>query len=783
MNRIIGVLTSVFAIAAIASSPRASQDDAAVDEASLPTVRLGVIEPIAGDSDSPASPKESSATSGAAQRSSDTSAPNAAPSDMPQSANDRRRAVMAALRAKRDANLDRSATPTESPPAVKAVMPPTADLDAATAAKQARTKTFPKIKVPTLSQLSRKSDAPSSPTQAEQQPQPPIERPSTSAKKDQTITSSIAARLRNLRPDRNSAVPSRLTAPVIEAETPVEAPIDPEQVPFGIALVEHREPALDKDDMSVPESGANPGTEEDLEAAVDPQAWWQQQLVQPLREKSDPRRVQLDDLILGALRHSPKVRSISTTPLIRSTAIEESQGQFDWRTFMETRFTDTSEPVGSSLTTGGPNRLLDQNWRYNSGFRRKTETGAKFEVAQKVGLEDSNSRFFVPTDQANSKLALSFTQPLLNGAGRTYNTSLIVLAKIDSSVAHNEFSKQIQDHLLEVTRTYWDLYLQRAVLIQKRTLHQQAAEILAELEHRRAIDSLKSQIVRAKAAVAARHAEIVRAEMAIRNTESKLRALVNDPELLPNQQTELLPREVPGGIRIEPDLDVAIATAMENRPEIEAAASNVKAASVRLGISKKELLPVLDFVAEASAAGLVGDSSISKAYGNQFSEGRPTYSVGLMFEVPLCNREAKARHQRRQLELAQLQHEMQNTIEMLKAEVEVAVRQVSTSYREMQSKRDAMTASEEEVGYLHERWKLLPGEDQAASFVLDDLLTAQDRLAAEQFDFVAAQVAYTVSLSELKRANGTLLQAEQIDEVRTCVDGLPVLQLEKRPRQ
>src|SRR5262245_29778888 len=363
-------------------------------------------------------------------------------------------------------------------------------------------------------------------------------------------------------------------------------------------------------------------------ASDDPRPRWDEQVTRRSRESSTHTSIGLDDMILGALRHSPRVRAISDTPLIRETAIMEAEGQFDWRAFMDSRFTDTSDPVGSTLTTGGPSRLIDENWRYSAGLRRKLYTGGKFEISQHIGLEDSNSQFFSPTNQANSKLALNFTQPLLNGAGRAYNTSLILLAQIDTDAAQDEFSKQLQDHLLEVTRTYWQLYQNRAVLLQKRQVHSQAVEILEELESRRGVDSLESQIVRARAAVATRQAEIIRSEMAIRNTESKLRVLVNDPELVPNERTELLPAESPSSQPIEINLVDSLATAMQHRPEIDQATKNVRAASVRMGISKNELQPVLDFVAEAYASGLEGDFSLGRSYGSQFSEGRPSYSVG-----------------------------------------------------------------------------------------------------------------------------------------------------------
>jgi outer membrane protein TolC len=149
--------------------------------------------------------------------------------------------------------------------------------------------------------------------------------------------------------------------------------------------------------------------------------------------------------------------------------------------------------------------------------------------------------------------------------------------------------------------------------------------------------------------------------------------------------------------------------------------------------------------------------------------------------MPLCNRAAKARHQQRRLELQQLTYQLQETTSTLRAEVEVAVRNVDTAFREMHSKYRAMLAADAESKYLNERWRNLPGEDQVASFLLEDLLDAQERQAAEEADFVTAQVTYTVALAELKRATGTLLQAESITTSRACADGLPQILLDKYP--
>jgi outer membrane protein TolC len=111
--------------------------------------------------------------------------------------------------------------------------------------------------------------------------------------------------------------------------------------------------------------------------------------------------------------------------------------------------------------------------------------------------------------------------------------------------------------------------------------------------------------------------------------------------------------------------------------------------------------------------------------------------------------------------------------------VEVAVREVHTSAREADSARAAMKAAQSEVDYLDERWQVLPGDDQAASFLLQDLLDAQDRLAETERAVVAAQVSFALAHCQLKRSMGTLLDCEQIVVQRACDGCTPRLILEK----
>lgn len=501
----------------------------------------------------------------------------------------------------------------------------------------------------------------------------------------------------------------------------------------------------------------HPLSGEPEELQPDFQPWWYDHLANQLRVASHLVPVNVDLLVVRALQHSPQVQAIGLDPHIRHTAIVEEEAEFDWHGFVESTYDELNDPTGSLLTTGEVGRFHDSTWIARAGLRKQSSHGGKFEVRQKSGYQDNNSEFFVPTQQGTARLELNYTQPLLNGSGRAYNQSRIVLAGIATGIANDQFVDAAQDHLLRVTEAYWELYRARAVHLQKRKLLASAESILKLLEARRRVDAQQRQILRARAAVASRHSEIVRAEMSIRNAESRLRLLVNAPELIDMGHIELIPDEVPLSMHIPVSMNESLLTAIAHRPDVKRAIKGMRAASVQLGIAKKDILPKLDLVLSSYVFGLRGSSDLGRAYRQQFTEGGPGYSVGLFFEIPLGNRAAKARHERKQLQARKALLEFQATVESGMTDVELVVREAETSYQEMLGKFQAMLASQTETAYLENRWRMLPG-DRSATQLLEALLDAQERETDEEEEFVGAQVNYTLALANLKRAMGTLLQ-------------------------
>ncbi len=488
------------------------------------------------------------------------------------------------------------------------------------------------------------------------------------------------------------------------------------------------------------------------------QPWWNAEIDVRLRGSAQPLTVNVDGLVLGALEYSPRLLAVEAEMESRQRQMVVADAEFDCRSFIESRYDSNSDPVGNLLTTGDSPRFRDHIWSGSAGYRRKTRHGGEWEVAQHLGFQDNNSRYFFPEQQGTTRLEISFTQPLLNGAGLAYNNSRIVLADIDANVAQDELYQYLLGHLLKVNAAYWDLYRARALYLQKQKLLESAASILELLEARAHVDAVQRQVLRARAAVASRRSEIARAEMSIRNAESKLRLLVNDPQLTAAAPVELIPRELPLSENLGISMSGSLQAALRNRPDISQAIREMRAASVRLKMAKKEMLPKLDLIVSTYVAGLEGESRIGSAFGNQFSEGEPGYSAGFVYEFPLGNRAAKTRSDRRQLEANKALFEFRATVEAGLTDVELAVREVDTSYREIGSTFQAMFAAAEEADYLDERWQRLPDLGPSRTRLLEDLLDAQERLAEEEARFVSAQVDYALALANLKRSTGILLR-------------------------
>lgn len=477
--------------------------------------------------------------------------------------------------------------------------------------------------------------------------------------------------------------------------------------------------------------------------------------------------VGLEDLFLRAIQHSSQINVFSDLPLIRETAIQEAAGIFDIRFFADARHTDRNDPIGSTLISREETTLLEQETKISVGVRKKMTPGTEIYLTQELNRTRNNAEFLTPNPQAGARLVLGVVQPLLNGAGIRYNTSVMQVAALDTEIARNEYVRQAEAHLLEIARAYWALSTARGIYQAKKTSYEDAAEVLRELESRGDFDAVRQQILRARAVTAERQADLIRAESALRNGADRLKALVNDPDYRGDTDLELIPSDIPFTEELAVNLADAAQFALENRPEIQQAYLQLEAASVRRRMSRNELLPTLNVFAEAYLAGLAFDR-MDDAWEDQNDDSDPSYMFGVRLEFPLGNNQARAQNTRRRLEMRQIISQLETTMETVLLDVKFSVREVETAYRDLVAKYQSMQAAREDLENLKSRRDAtFLGRDANAVAYLNLLLDTQERQVMAEERYLLALGTYNTALVTLQRAQGTLLAYESLEAEQT----------------
>lgn len=505
--------------------------------------------------------------------------------------------------------------------------------------------------------------------------------------------------------------------------------------------------------------------------------WWGQQAGSSIFSGSNAHSDSLKNLYRRALENASQIRVFSDIPLIREQGVKEAEGRFTPRFFAEGSYGRSEEPVGSTLQTGGPSELWEESAEAEVGIRAILETGAEVSLAQRLSYLDNNSVFLQPDPQSKAELVLSVAQPLLRGGGVEYNRSLVKIAEIDSHVAMAEFVRQTEQHMLEITRAYWNLYLVRSLYLQKKQFADTTSGMVGKLQDRENLDASQSQLIRARAALAARRSELSRAEMAVRNAEDRIRTLVNDPAFSASNM-ELVPADVPATNAPQVDMKEAAAIALASRPEITQALLQYRASLVRLGMARNEVQPQLDLILEGSLHGLESGDDIEGSIDDQ-GDRHPSWLAGLRFETSIGEDEYDARLARRQLEARQQANQVRTTIETVLLEVRISAREVVTAYKEMAARYEALDAAQQDVNVLQDRWGQGPRGDDVAFNLMNLLLESQDRLASAEQEFERSRITYNVALVNLERVKGTMLRFEGLEVRRgkRDVEDLPVLEV------
>jgi outer membrane protein TolC len=347
-----------------------------------------------------------------------------------------------------------------------------------------------------------------------------------------------------------------------------------------------------------------------------------------------------------------------------------------------------------------------------------------------------------------SNLNVSYTQPLLQGAGFRVNTAPIVIARLNTEMSFFQYKDSVQEMVRGVIEAYWNLVNARTDVWAKRIQVDLSKEAYEREQARlkAGLADLKD-VAQARVTYSQYKANLIAAEAAVLTREGTLRNILGLP---PSDDKFIIPVSPPTSERLHPEWDKLVQLAEAARPDIIELKIIIEAEQQRLLLAESQALPQLNAVGSYQWNGLTGimpngDSLTAPgaAYGN--------WTLGVTFSVPLGLRQGRAQVRQEKLlivrDRANLEQGLHNAIH----ELTVTVRDLDSAFEQYQAYKETRAAAEINVKVQNEKFR-------AGQSIYLNVLQALNDWGNAVTSEAAALLSYNVALANLERRTGTILQ-------------------------
>ncbi len=440
-----------------------------------------------------------------------------------------------------------------------------------------------------------------------------------------------------------------------------------------------------------------------------------------------------------------------------------SSGNFDPTLNVNFSFDRVTSPLNTNVVSGIYN-VVGQTSAFTASYAQLFSPGTSYSLTLNGQRQSSTQQNLLFNPASVTRFALGVNQPLLNGFGRLYNERYIIVARNNTKVAEDVFRLQVITTVVAVENAYWDLAaLQEIVKVAEQSLAV-AQQLYKDNQIRLEVGTMSPlDVTSAESEVAARTRDLTVATTNLQLQEATLKnMLVKKVDAALDSSRILIkdPMPQPSAADI-PDLEMALANALETRPEMRQSDVNLQNQNISVNFTEKALMPSLSVFGFYAGSGLQGTSTLTSsgmtdAFGQSFKAAYPEYAGGLSLSLPLRNRTAQADNLRSQLENNQLLISRQRLRNTISLEVRKAIIGLMQGKAQVEAAHKAASLAREM--WEGEKNKLEAG----ASTSYDVILRERDFVNAQQAE-VAAMITYTKAIVEMDRARGVTLERNGIE--------------------
>jgi outer membrane protein len=502
------------------------------------------------------------------------------------------------------------------------------------------------------------------------------------------------------------------------------------------------------------------------------------------------RGLSLKQAIYIGLSNNPNVKVAELDPLASEEAVEVANAAFDPALTSEDDIIKSVVPVTSPFQVVGSRAFTNKLYDWDFGLNKVSAvTNGTLGITFNNERSFSNSTFAAINPAYTPQLALSVSQPLLRNFGWNFATINVRIAESSQKASQWNMEQTIEDFVLRIGTDYWNVVEAEENL----QVAEYALRLNSDLVRQNRISLQVGTLApidlqEALSAEATSAANVYTAQATQRAARATLRQDVMMNPSFTFVPQEIEPTDRPNPAReANPNEEVALETAIEYRPSLEAMREAIRGALMQVKFSENQTLPQLNLGAQFGLnavagttpcirnfsgftngncaatpliprsgtklpfGGIYGDA-LNRLFGTSFYN----YAAVLNFEYPIDNAAARSVLAQTRVQYESLRMQYRASISTAVVSVQTALANLSADHKRVQATREATYYAAQSLHDEEIRFKV-------GMATTHDLLQFQEQLISAQGNQVQAEVDLEDARLSLEHEQGTLLRAFQIN--------------------
>jgi outer membrane protein TolC len=481
----------------------------------------------------------------------------------------------------------------------------------------------------------------------------------------------------------------------------------------------------------------------------------------------------LKDCIAKAMENNLGLAVSVLTPQLRDISVSQAKEKYLPVFSFSFNRRDTQQASYSFLDAADV--LTSANDAWSGQIQQNIPGGGNFTVTLDTSKYDTNRTGTTINPSYRGTLTFDFTQPLIRNFGLMASNRDIILAETNLTISEKELKRSLQNTVYSVEQAYWNLVFS----IENLKVSQQSLKLAQDLleKNRRGVEVgtlAPIEIITAEAQVAQREADILAAEADVRNNEDILKQVINLAADTENSDfLQITPVEEPNFEKVDINLEQALTTALQNRPDLESTRLGIQNYELNMSYTKNQLLPALNLNASYWSPGVSGTQLIydpenpwgppigeipggrEDAFKDVFGFKYKNWMFGLTLDFPLNTVVSRAAYAQARVDLEQAKLQLKEQEQQIYTDLKIAVRAVETNFKRIQALRIARELAQRQLEAEEEKLKVGLSTNYFVLQYQRDLATARSQE-------IRAIIDYILSVAVLNRDMGVSLDEKNI---------------------